>query len=938
MKNPRIIRKAVAMLLMLSLVFSFGACSLFKGSLELKSFQVDQSSVTTEYYIGDTVDFSGIKVKAVYSDETLNKTLTYDDLTFSDLEGITDTEGKKTVTVYYTDEDLGGAVHETSFVITVREDPNAVKHISYYVDASEMTTEYDIGDTLSYTGLKLYEKWSNGTTTEVSEISESDLVLDTSNVDMETIGQYTILVTYKGESAGTIAIEVGEIPFTAALSGTYQTSCEVGQSLDLSGLTVTVTYEDSTVKTIANADLTISAVDTSTAGDKSVTVSYTDPVNEIKGTLTLTVSVIEAKKQVTSLAAPLSIEKFLSTKAAAGSSSYGTAGFENIFIDGSSEYVVGNDNSFIFLPSCYIFNDEAGASLEAKSGYYASVELALLVDGTYVTLTKTPDTSRPTDVSYYNGDVLIAKVDTYLGHYDFTDAALGQLIKISVLPSADHYKIASTVSAIELTVSVIDAFNVYNANQLAVFDNMTSADVNSGTRPADAWTAFKLANGISGIDPNGMVFHCDMKLTADCVPDVFFTTASADTTFVNSNGDIKTVSKGDKFLLDWTHVYKRVGNGDFVIEANYFTLDLSSFPTIASNKLENDSNDHYGSDFSNSTLFFMENDLPSGTDLTAAKRGTLTINNLEIIGNAPQNSYKDDNGNGELVSAGGLIMIKANKHTDITINNTLSDSFFITYFPTDGGTMTVNNCKAYDAFQNTAMLWGTSALTINGSYCYGSGGPMIICQSCPTDDSNLSGCEYNNPVLNVNNTIMECELQSNSVWFSSIPGSGDIIQALITDLNPKLQEMGIGSILNSDSKFNMIGLLMPTGTDASVAQNIYAEGTMNFDGKGLEKYRDDGVYWNALFNNTDALNLIGNGGIMLTVETDSGDIYTMGLNSLDGSAFVFIGNGDGVTTQYPFSSSGVPTDYGYAFLGAAAASNYITITYGGISIHFELYH
>ena len=64
--------KVVSTILVLSLVFAFSACDLFKGSLELESFTVDRSSVKTVYYIGEEIDFSEIRATVKYSDETLN--------------------------------------------------------------------------------------------------------------------------------------------------------------------------------------------------------------------------------------------------------------------------------------------------------------------------------------------------------------------------------------------------------------------------------------------------------------------------------------------------------------------------------------------------------------------------------------------------------------------------------------------------------------------------------------------------------------------------------------------------------------------------------------------------------------------------------------------------------------------------------------------------
>ncbi len=941
MKKLQIFTKAVAMLLILSIVFSIGACDFLKGSLELKSFTVDQRSVKTEWFIGETVDFSGIKAEAIYSDASLNHTYTFDELTFSNLEGITDTSGKKTVTVSFKDENLDGKEQTASFVITVREDPNAVKHASYYIDTANVKTQYDIGDELDFAGVKLFERWNNGTTTEVTLASIDELTFDTSKVDMNTIGVYSVAVSYKGESAGSISIEVGEIPFTSALSGTYQTSCEAGQTLDFSALTVTVSYEDGTTEVIANKDLTISAVDTSTVGDKTVTVSFIDPVNSIPGSLDFKVTVIKAKEQVADLSAPLSIEKFFATQAAAGTKNYGDEGFENIFIDGSSPYVVGDDNAFKFVPSCFILNSVDVPI--ARNEYYATIELSIFVDGAFKPLSKTADQNTPTLVSYFNGETLIATVDTFYGNYDFAEAAIGELIHISVLPSADHYKIPDAITAIELTVSVIDAFNIYSARQLAVIDNLVEADRDAGARAEyDVWGAYKLANGIANIDPAGIVLHNDLELTTDCVPASYFCTTTEEIVCKNAQGEIKTMPVGTKLLLDWTNVYKRVSDKDFRIEGNYFTLDLSKFPTIATNKMPNDKGDAYGSDFSNSTLFFFTGSF-DGTEeeRETAERAKLIINNFEAIGNAPINSYQDDNGAGDLVSAGGVIFIKTNDFIEATFTNILTDSFFITYFPELEAHLTLNKAKAYDSFQNTAMIWADGTFTVNDSFFSGAGGPIVIAQSVSTDSSMTN---YLSPKMHVTNTVMDAKLTGSDVWFKAVNAT-PLVTPILDQINPGLKLSNLCSITNTDGEMNIVAILMNSGDDPQeIITGFNAEGTVDIDGMGIERWRSPEYLWNIIFTDMnpstsgidnplyDAFAIAG--APFFTVDVPNGETFMF---YFDGQGFTGIEvTQTGVQTRALFEG-GKPTDYYMALSTAIAQSKYITLSQQGFSIVFEMF-
>ena len=73
MKTSRTLVKILSLALTLAMVFSLASCGLFGGSLKLESFTVDRSSVKTVYYVGEEIDFSGIKATVKYSDKDLNK-------------------------------------------------------------------------------------------------------------------------------------------------------------------------------------------------------------------------------------------------------------------------------------------------------------------------------------------------------------------------------------------------------------------------------------------------------------------------------------------------------------------------------------------------------------------------------------------------------------------------------------------------------------------------------------------------------------------------------------------------------------------------------------------------------------------------------------------------------------------------------------------------
>ena len=156
MKMKRFL-KLIALVAVVAMVLSFAACDLFKAKLELTSFTVDRSSVKTNYLVGEEIDFSGIKATAKYSDESLNKVYTYNELTITYAEDITATVGDKEITVSFMDPHLN-VKQETKVAIKVTAEPIIEPEFSVAVQfekpealnqfngASNVNTEIKYGD------------------------------------------------------------------------------------------------------------------------------------------------------------------------------------------------------------------------------------------------------------------------------------------------------------------------------------------------------------------------------------------------------------------------------------------------------------------------------------------------------------------------------------------------------------------------------------------------------------------------------------------------------------------------------------------------------------------------------------------------------------------------------------------------------------------------
>ena len=121
-----------------------------------------------------------------------------------------------------------------------------------------------------------------------------------SGFDSSTAGEKTITVSYQGKTAAfTVNVKEAEKPVVTlesiTISGPTKTEYKIGDELDLAGLVVTAHYSDGSTKVLEAKDYTVSKFDSSTAGEKTITVTYQGKTAAFK------VTVKEAEKPVVTL-------------------------------------------------------------------------------------------------------------------------------------------------------------------------------------------------------------------------------------------------------------------------------------------------------------------------------------------------------------------------------------------------------------------------------------------------------------------------------------------------------------------------------------------------------------------------------------------------------------------------------------------------------------
>ena len=924
MKANHMLARILSLALILTLLFSFASCDLLKGSLKLESFTVDRSSVKTEYFVGEEIDFSGIRATVRYSDEDLNVEYTIEDLTISYPADITDTTGTKLVTVSFEDPHLG-VKQETTVQITVKEDPNAVKHDRYVVDSSAMKKDYLVGETISFDGVKIIEKFTNGGA-DVEMTDTSKLSYEYNPDITASHGVYTVSVKYNGEDAGTITITVTDpsldlVPVTSiVVTGEYKDTYEKDDEVDLTGLTVTVTYSDGTVEVIELSELEISDISTDSVGVKNAVITFTDPVNETPLSTSVSITVIEAKLTVIQFEKNEYLTAFDSDNKTAGQTGYGEAGFSGEFLTGGKLYVIGDDNAFKMSPA-FSLMDKTGV-MSYPNAFYSVVDIYVAVEDEYVLLEKIEAQTSNTYVYTLDG-ATVATVDTYYGSYKFE--APVEAVKISVLPDAEYYKGTEELNPVVLEAKVIDAYNVHETWELAVIDNDTSRT---------DWDTFKLEHGISGINPKGVVIHRDLHISADDVPASFFNESTKDVTYVNKPGetilDTQIAPAGTRYLIDGTVVYERLGADGFSIEGNFFTVDTKSFPLVASPAVFDSSLGlDYGGDYSNAVLFrFSTHDGSLDWTRDDSVVSTVSIENIAFIGNAARDNWLDE---GEkLVTAGGLIMLKSANGTTVAAKNVINNSFFISYFAEMRGHLDVTGVKCYDSYQNALFIWGDCRVSVADSFINGTGGPIAINMSV------LENNEYFSPEVQFDNTVLETALSGSEVWFKAVNATSIIggIQALGYGVDQMVSTATGGQMnanwVDATGNMNILSVLMPKGNDTSALQDGMIEGTVTVDGNGIERWYNPATPENI---NPDWVNILQNpafaaGAPFITAFDAEGNAHTL----------YFVQQGDS-GTFYDVQGRVLGTDVSHqAIIMAFATSEIAVLHQGGLSVIFELNH
>lgn len=232
----------------------WGATGTITWLIRVTRLEVTHMPTKARYFVGETFDSTGLAITAYYNDNTSEQVTGYT-LSRPDMSAY----GSKTVTVTFDEKTVGFSILVVDIsAIEVKTMPTKI--------------EYPKGDVFDTTGLSILVKYTDGT----SEIKTSGF--EVSGFNSSSVGEKTITVTYKTHTA-TFKVTVYDLSGIRITSFPSKVYYKIGETFDPSGLTVAEVRQDGTEKEITDYD--ISGFDSSTAGSKTITVSYNVTANGV---------------------------------------------------------------------------------------------------------------------------------------------------------------------------------------------------------------------------------------------------------------------------------------------------------------------------------------------------------------------------------------------------------------------------------------------------------------------------------------------------------------------------------------------------------------------------------------------------------------------------------------------------------------------------------
>ena len=237
---------------------------------------VNKPMTKTEYSHGETLDFSGLELKATKrSGATQILTSSSSDISISENtadinssnftafpdDGTGITKGTQKITFSYKGKSVDGTIVVNDTVDSVELTDQPTKQV------------YKYGESLDLTGAKLKINFGSGNTSIIN-LPDGNAVV--SAYSSTTIGtKQNLTVTYGGKTAvKTIDVEVYNYIDSASITPPNKVEYSYNTDLDITGASMQLIWKNSNVTSVAITDSMISGYNKTTEGKQTITVTY----------------------------------------------------------------------------------------------------------------------------------------------------------------------------------------------------------------------------------------------------------------------------------------------------------------------------------------------------------------------------------------------------------------------------------------------------------------------------------------------------------------------------------------------------------------------------------------------------------------------------------------------------------------------------------------